>query len=193
MLFDFFDWWRGLRGFELILWGIALFFSLLFLLQTIFSFIVGGDHGDDSGFDGDGDHGYQFFTIKNLIAFFTMFGWAGLAAYKSGMGNALVIAVALAAGIAMVVVMWLLMRQSSKLRHSGTLQMKNAVNRIGETYLRIPAKRGGIGKVQVQVQGRFIEVDAMTDDAADIMTGKPIRVVDTINNQIVLVTSELVA
>ncbi len=89
--------------------------------------------------------------------------------------------------------MYLLMRNTSRLKHSGTLQMKNAINQIGETYLRIPAQRGGLGKVQVQVQGRYMELDAMTDDAADIATGRPIQVVNILNNQILLVTSNLVA
>lgn len=193
MISGLFDWWKSLEGFELILWSIALFFSLLFILQSIVSFFTGGDHGD-ADIDVDGhDFGYQFFTLKNLIAFFTMFGWAGLAAYKSGIHNFLVIVIALAAGALLVFTMYLLMRQSSRLRHSGTLDMKNAINKIGETYLRIPAKRSGMGKVQVQVQGRLMELEAMTDDGEDIATGRPIQVVNILNNHVLLVTSNLIA
>ena len=137
---NIFDWWKSLEGFELILWSIALFFSFLFLLQTIISFFTGGDHSD-ADFDMDGDMGSQFFTIKNLIAFFTMFGWTGLAAYKGGLNNGLVIVIALAAGVSMVLIMYALMRNASKLKHSGTLDTQNAINKIGETYLRIPANR----------------------------------------------------
>lgn len=191
MLLGLFDWWKSLQGFELILWSIALFFSLLFVLQTIVSFFTGGDQGD-ADFDMDGhDFGYQFFTLKNLIAFFTMFGWAGLAAYKAGVNNFLVIVIALAAGIILVLAMYLLMRQSSRLRHSGTLEMKNAINKIGEAYLKIPAKRSGMGKVQVQVQGRLMELDAMTDDSDDIATGRPIQVVNILSSHVLLVTSNL--
>ena len=187
-----FDWWKSLEGFELILWCIALFFSFLFVLQTIVSFFVGVD-GGEGDFDLDADGGSQFFTIKNLIAFFTMFGWAGLAAYKAGLDNGLVIVIALAAGISMVLIMYGLMRNANKLRHSGTLDTQNAINKIGETYLRIPAKRGGIGKIQIQVQGRLMELDAMTDDAEDIVTGRPVQVVSTLNKHILIVTSHLVA
>jgi hypothetical protein len=193
MLIDLFQWYQSLQGFELILWSIALFFSLLFLLQTVFSFFTGSDHSDIDFDANGGDLGSQFLTIKNLIAFFTMFGWAGLAAYKSGLSNGVVILIALASGVAMVLLMYLLMRNTARLKHSGTLQMKNAINQIGETYLLIPARRGGIGKVQVQVQGRFMELDAMTDDQTDIATGRPIQVVNILNNQILLVTSHLVA
>jgi len=192
MLIGIFNWFQSLEGFELILWCITLFFSFFFILQTIVSFFTGGDHGDHD-LDGDGDLGHQFFTIKNLIAFFTMFGWTGLAAYNANLSNSVVLVIALLSGSIMVYIMFLLMKNTSKLKHNGTLQMKNAIDKVGETYLRIPAQRGGIGKVQVQVQGRFIELDAMTDDETDIATGKPIQVVNILNNQILLVTSNLVA
>lgn len=193
MIFDVLDWYLGLQGFELILWSIALFFSLLFVIQTVLAFIGGGDAFDDADvFAGEDDGaGYQFFTVKNLIAFFTMFGWAGLAAYKGGLSNGWVIFIALASGVSMVLLMYVLMRRTAGMRNSGTLQLKNAINKIGETYLRIPAQRSGLGKVQVQVQGRLVELDAMTDDAADIATGKPIQVVKLLNDRILLVTSQL--
>lgn len=189
MLFDFFDWLLNLKGFELILWCIALLFSFLFVIQIVISLFIGDGDGDyDISDDGHGD-ATQFFTIRNMIAFFTMFGWAGLTAYKSGLSNAWVIVIAVASGVSMVALLVFLMNRASKLRQSGTLQMKNAVSQVGETYLRIPARRSGIGKIQVQVQGRLVELDAMTDDAEDIATGRPIKVVSTLNERILIVTS----
>lgn len=194
MLIELFGWFTQLKGFELILWCIALLFSLLFFIQTIISFFIGGGDGDiDSvGDDGHGDAS-SFFTLRNMIAFFTMFGWTGLAAYKSGLPNAWVVVVAVAAGMLTVYLLYFIMQRASKLRQSGTLQMKNAISQVGETYLRIPAQRGGVGKVQIQVQGRLMELDAMTDDAVDIATGKPIKVLNTLNERILLVTSNLIA
>lgn len=193
MFSDISNWWSNLHGFPLILWGIALLFSFLFLVQTVLSFFIG--ELDDAGFmDGiDHDFGNEFFTVKNLIAFFTMFGWAGLAAYKSGLNNFVVVVVALLSGISIVFLMYLLMKKTDKLRNSGTLQMKNAINQIGETYLRIPASRSGLGKVHVQFQGRLAELDAMTDETEDIPTGKPVQVVNILNNQILLVSSNIIS
>jgi hypothetical protein len=192
MLGEFIQWFLQLEGFELILWCIALLFSLLFFIQTVISFFIGGADGDidDMGDDGHGDAS-QFFTIRNMIAFFTMFGWSGLAAYKSGIPNAWVIVIAVSSGVLMVALLLFIMSRANRLRQSGTLQMKNAVSQIGETYLRIPAQRNGIGKVQVQVQGRLVELEAMTDDNEDIATGRPIKVVSTLNERILLVTSQL--
>lgn len=101
-----------------------------------------------------------------------MFGWTGLAAYKSGIPNAWVVVIAVAAGVLTVYMLYFLMQKASKLRQSGTLQMKNAVSQVGETYLRIPAQRGGMGKVHIQMQGRLVELDAMTDDGEDIASGR---------------------
>ncbi|HYC29593.1 MAG TPA: hypothetical protein VEB42_12260, partial [Chitinophagaceae bacterium] len=86
MFLDISSWWQSLASFEKILWAIAIVFSLLFLVQAIIS-AGSGDEGSASG-DADNAIGhddgidYQFFTIKNFIAFFTMFGWVGIAAYK---------------------------------------------------------------------------------------------------------------
>jgi len=196
MLRELIDWWLQLKGFELILWGIALLFSILFLIQTIFSVFIAG-HYDYHHFDDVGDHGHgdasKFFTIRNMIVFFTMFGWSGLAAYKSGLPNAAVVLIAVASGTLTVVLLYFIMTRANRLKHSGTLQTKNAINQIGETYLRIPAKRSGMGKVQITVQGRLVELDAMTDDADDIATGRPIKVTSTLNERILIVTSQILA
>lgn len=192
MIADLFDLLFDLQGIEFVLWCIAILFSLLFVIQTIFSFFIGDTHSiDDTGSDGHGD-AFQFFSIRNLIIFFTMFGWTGLAAYNAGLGNGATIALALVAGVSMILLLYFFMRNANKLRNSGTLQMKNTVDQVGETYLRIPASRGGTGKIHVQVQGRLMELDAMTDDKEDIATGRPIQVVKTLNNSIVLVTSNLI-
>lgn len=189
MLSDFLQWFFQLQGFELILWCIALLFSLLFLIQTAISFIIGADSTDmDTADDGDAT---SFFTVRNLITFFTMFGWSGLAAYKAGLHNAVVVLIALLSGTAIVALLLLIMKRAAGMRQSGTLQLKNAVSQVGETYLRIPAGRSGMGKVQVQVQGRLVELDAMTDDPADIASGRPIKVVSTLNERILIVTSSL--
>lgn len=192
---DISSWWQSMPGFEKIFWVIALLFSLLFLLQTILSF-TGGDGNDsmgDSDFsiehDGGIDQGY--FTIKNLIAFFTIFGWTGIAMINGNANKGVTIAVALAAGIAVVLMMVFLFRSMSKLKQSGTLQIKNAIGVVAETYLLIPSARNGFGKVHIKVQGSLHELQAITDDVNDIATGKLVKVTGIINDSVLLVTSQL--
>ena len=172
-----------------------LLFSLLFLVQLVISF-AGGDGSEATGdaddyVSGDDGIGYQFFTIRNMIAFFTFFGWAGVAGISGGLNKGLTIAIAVVAGSVVVVMMAFLFRSMSKLKQSGTLQLKNAVGVIAETYLFIPASRGGFGKVHVKVQGSLHELQAITDDAEQIATGKLVKVTGVVNDSVLLVTSSL--
>jgi hypothetical protein len=194
MLLDISSWWQALTSLEKIFWVIALLFSLLFLIQTILSF-AGGDTdssvGDADDYVGDDDGtGHQFFTIKNMIAFFTIFGWTGIACLSGGMSTTASIGIAVGAGSVVVLMMALLFKSMSKLKQSGTLQIKNAVGAIAETYLFIPAKRGGFGKVHIKVQGSLHELQAITDDEEQIATGKLVKVVSVINDAVLVVTSK---
>jgi hypothetical protein len=192
---DISSWWQTLGSFEKIFWVIALLFSVLFLIQVVISF-VGGDAGEaggdaDASIGDDDGTGHQFFTIKNLIAFFTIFGWTGIACIKGGMNTLPTIGISVLAGSVVVLIMALLFRSMSKLKQSGTLQTKNAIGLIAETYLFIPAKRGGFGKVHIKVQGSLHELQAITDDEDQIPTGKLVKVTNTINDSVLLVTSNL--
>jgi hypothetical protein len=194
-LLDISSWWQSMASFEKTLWVIALLFSLLFLLQTIMSF-TGGDAdmagGDaDASVMGDDGMGHQFFTIKNLIAFFTIFGWTGIACYQGGMAKAPSVGIAFIAGALMVAMMAVLFRSMSKLKQSGTLQMKNAIGAIAETYLFIPPKREGFGKIHIKVQGSLHELQAITDDEIQIATGKLVKVTGLVNDSLLIVTANL--
>ena len=194
-LLDISTWWQNMAFFEKIFWVIAIVFSLLFLIQAIMSF-AGGDSdtalGDaDVSVEMDDGLGHQFFTIKNLIAFFTIFGWTGIAFIKGGMSQGITIGAALLAGALMVAMMMLLFRSMSRLKHSGTLEISNAMHKIGETYLVIPAQRNGYGKVHIKVQGSLQELQAITDEVNAIPTGKLVKVVEILNNNILIVSSNL--
>lgn len=169
------------------LWAIALFFSLLFVLRTVIKFF-GGDNDIHDG-DVDGYNSYRFFTIKNVVAFFTLFGWTGLAAVQVGWGTAGSLIAAVIAGSAMVALMMFLMRKAAGRKHSGTLDLRNAIGLTGQAYLPIPAVRTGTGKVHVKVQGGVKELDAMTDDSATIPTGALVQVTKVINGRILLVST----
>jgi hypothetical protein len=192
MLLSITTWWQHLDSFEKILWGIALAFSSFYLLQSMVS-LSGGDtdHADghaDSSAEHDDGSSYHFLTLKNMIAFFTMFGWVGLAAHYGGMSKTATVLMALGGGTGIVLLMVLILGNMSRLRHSGTLEIENAINLTGNTYLFIPANRGGIGKVHIKVQGSLRELPAMTDDETEIATGALVRVKKIINERILLVT-----
>lgn len=188
---NFSEWWDSLSTLQQIYWGFAIPFSLIFLIQMILTFVGGDFHADGSAdFDVETDHGagFQFFTIKNFVAFFTLFSWTGIACLDSGMSAGVTLIVSIAAGIAMMALMGAIFYYFSKLNDSGTLAVKNAIGGIGEVYLTIMASRGNIGRVSIKVQGALRELEAITDDSQDLPTGSVVSVTDVVNNNTLIVT-----
>ena len=190
MTTDFSLWWQALTVLQKVYWLIAIPFSVFFVLQTVMS-LFGGDilsaDGDaDLAVESDTGIDFQFLSIKNLVAFFTLFGWVGVLTSSSGMAPVWSVLLAIVAGLLMMLLMATLMYFMSKLTESGTLELKNAKGRTGTVYLTIPAKRAGMGKVQISIQG-FQTLDALTDDEVEIHTGAVVEVVDTLNEEILIV------
>lgn len=189
---DISSWFAGLELIEKIFWFITGPFTLIFLILIVLTFIGGELDGDadadvDSEIDSDGGIEFQFITIKNLVAFFTIFGWTGLACVGAGLSNTLSIGIAFVAGIIMMVVMASIFYYIRKLVSSGTLDMKNALNQIGEVYLPIPANRDGMGQVQITVQGSVREISALTDEGESISVGTVVKVKEVLQENILLV------
>ena len=151
MILSISDWWPALGALEKVYWIVAIPFSVIFILQTIMTLFMGDISDVDSGGDVDasieGDHGidFQFLSLKNLVAFFTIFAWSGIACINSGLGVPLTIVISLVAGLLMMVIMASLMYFMYKLTDDGTLRLINAKGKIGTVYLTIPPKRTGMG------------------------------------------------
>ncbi len=189
---DFSSWWEGLSLILKIYWGLAIPFTLFFILQLIMTFVAGDvmDDTPDAEIDADSGVAFQFLTLKNMVAFFTIFSWTGIATIDSGLSVGISVFIATLAGLAMMVIMAGMMYFISKTNVSGTLKMNNALGKVGEVYLSLQAKRGTMGKVQIKVQGSVRTLDALTDDDEDIPTGKVITVSNIINDNILLVTAK---
>ncbi|MEL7585661.1 MAG: hypothetical protein AAGU19_03030 [Prolixibacteraceae bacterium] len=184
--------WQDLSLLEQIYWMVAVPSTLIFLVLLVMT-IFGADVGADveTGFDtslADGDSiSFQFLSLKNIVAFFTMFGWSGLGFYHAGLSVWMVILLSSLCGFLMMVAMAALFYFMSKLAETGTLKMQNAVGKAGEVYLTIPAGRKGMGKVQLIVQESLQTLDAVTDDPEPISTSSLIEVIDLVGDQILLV------
>ena len=106
---DLNSWWVAMETFEKIFWIIALPSTLIFLGILIMTFF-GGDVGDDIGdtdmeIDADDGIGFQFITFKNLIGFFTIFGWIGIASIRNGASLSVSLIAAFLSGLAMMFIM----------------------------------------------------------------------------------------
>lgn len=183
-------WWESLSLILKILWPIALIGSLFMVIQLILVLIGGDPDGGldfDVDLDADGGVGFQFFTVKNLTGFFTLFGWVSIACIDSELSIGLSLFLGLVAGTLMMVAMAALFLSISKLAEDGTMQLKKAVGMQAEVYLPIPANQGGTGKVQFTFQGSYKEIDAQTTEAKTLATGSIVKITGIINNSILIV------
>ncbi|MFC2152490.1 hypothetical protein ACFLSE_08185 [Bacteroidota bacterium] len=192
MLLTISESWQSLALIEKIYWCIAIPFSVLFILQIILTFFGGdideieADGDSDVSVDSDTGIDFQFITLKNLVAFFTIFGWAGVACLDGGLGIGKTVIISTISGLIMMTIMASIVYFMGKLSDSGTLNINNAIGKTGSVYLPIPAKRDGLGKVQVKVQG-LRTLDAMTDYEEEIKTGAVVDVVEILNGEILVV------
>jgi len=186
-------WWEAMSAIEKVYWCVAIPASVLFIIQIITTFFIGdfdsveADGDADVSVDSDSGIPFQFLSFKNLVAFFTIFGWVGIACLHRNLSIPLSIVIATVSGLAMMAVMATLMYFMGKLAESGGLELKNARGKTGTVYLTIPASRSGMGQIQINVQG-FQTLDAMTDDPEAIPTGSLVQVNDVISNGILLVS-----
>ena len=184
------EWFNALAWFPKVFWMIAIIASFIFIITIIMSF-AGGDTDDfgdvDADIDGDTGIGFQFITFKNLVGFFTIFGWSGIACIDAGLSQTLTIIIAIACGMVMMAIMAAMFYSMRKLSDSGTLNYNNAINQIGEVYLTVGANRSKIGKAHVRIQGALRELEALTDHPTDLKTGTVIQVKEVTSNGILII------
>lgn len=190
-------WWAGLSLFSKILWGITLSASLVFVIQSILTF-VGADV--DSDFDVDVDTsmdgadlsniegGSNLYTFRNFVNFVLGFGWSAILLEESVPSIALRMVLSVIVGIALVVAVMYLFKWLASMQQSGNIDVqKVAAGCEGKVYLTVPAARSGSGKVQITIAGAVREYDAITESESALPTGTSIRVVDAIDSNTVLV------
>lgn len=175
---------------QVVFWITAILGSCVFVVLFALS-LIGADSDaeldTDMEIEGDMGMGIQFFTFKNTMAFFTIFGWTGIVCLDNGYSNGIATFIAVLSGLAMMVLMAFLFLWISKLAESGTLKIENAIGNVGEVYLSIGANRSRMGKISIDVQGSKRELSALSDENEDLKQGDVIKVTQVITGEILLV------
>ena len=195
------DWWNSLSLVSQVFACVAIPATMILLIQTLLLFFGVGEDAD--GVDdipddvpeadiGDGTfgeelpseahdviglEGLRIFTVRGIVAFFVVFGWVGMVMDGAGISLAITILVAIVCGFAMMLALAFLFRAILKLRNDGNADNRNAVGTSGKVYLTIPPSRSGAGKVNIMLQGAYVERDAVTDDETAITTGCEVVVI----------------
>jgi membrane protein implicated in regulation of membrane protease activity len=143
---------------------------------------AGGAHGaEGEGHDAAGHHGsswlFAAISFRTLVAAATFFGLAGLAADSAGQSVGVQLLLATAAGLgAMYGVHWMI-RTMGRLGEDGTVRIHHALGMEGTVYIPIPAAKAQAGKIQLKVQNRLVEYEAVTSHTERLATGTKVRVV----------------
>jgi len=199
-----FDWFNSMDSTQKVYWGIAIFFSLFFLLQNVMTLIGIGDMDSSAdvgdvdmpdtnlGMDGhDGTLGAggasQLFTLRNMVNFMLGFGWGGACFFHTISHPMLLFLVAGLCGLCFLAIFLFLFRQLMKLESNGTMRIQDCVGMGCDVYLRIPAHREGMGKVQISIHGSVQELPAMTD-GEKLSSGTRVTVVEVIDGHTLLVS-----
>ncbi len=186
--------WDSLSGDMKFYWALAIFGSLIFIIQLIMAiFGFGAGHDMDASGAGTGhdvatahaDSGFsifKLFSVQSVFAFITFFGWGGVIWGKNGPAGFFA---AFACGLFMMVMTSLLLYYLMKLQQCGNINPDDYVGQTGTVYLKIPAGRIEQGKVTVNIQGCSRQIIAVADE--EIVTGTSVSVVQKIDGRRFLV------
>jgi hypothetical protein len=207
------DWWNSLEPAMKVLWAVTLSASLVFVIQTVMTFLGAagdtdfdintdmdtagpsdiGDGSVDVGADvetGESGHlgtGMNLLTFRNFINFLIGFGWTAILLKDSIPSTGLRMLIAILVGVVLVAIVMLLFKWLTDMQQSGNINVfKSAVDCEGTVYLTIPGERAGEGKVQITINNAVREYAAVTDGPT-LKTGQRIRVVEVVSANTLLV------
>jgi len=198
-------WWNDIGLVGQIMACSAIPMTVVMLLQLVLM-IIGVGFGSEADADIDdgsidssaettppdaGKYGnpavLKIFTIRGIVAFFALGGWAGLAALSAGLHPLWAIQISLFIGVCALLLAAIIIRLALKMQTSGNLNLSNAVSQTAEVYIRIPSGRSDMGKVTMLLQERFVELDAVTDFDSDLMPSSKVEVLEVINGDCLVV------
>ncbi len=188
------EWWTSLDLFMKILWCIAIASSLIFIIETILTFIGADVEMDmdtdfdmpDGGFEGDPS--MNLYTFRNLVNFLLGMSWTAILLNEQIASKALLMVIAFAVGAVLVFAVMMMFKGLSKMQQSGNINVfETAVGCNGKVYLTIPAERKGTGKVQININNSVREYDALTDSEEDLKTGTSIKVTEVLDASTLIV------
>ena len=182
------EWLKSLSVLEHIyIWlGIVstIFLIIQIALMCFSSFGGDVDVDSDGDIDVDPDSGVSIFTVKSITAFLAVGSWAGLltCTLASDKLQWLSVIIAIIAGAAAMAVVVLAIRGMMKLQCNGALQSEKLVGMKATVYVAIPSARSGRGKITLNAQGKFMELDAVTDCEEKLAVDETVEIISTEND-----------
>lgn len=162
-------------------WVCALAGGGFILLQSLVG-LMGMDGDTDADHDAGHLHagdGLNLLSLRAIAAGLTFLGLTGLAALDWGFPRPLALLLAAVVGAAAAAGIAVVMRGMQRMESDGVVRAEGAVGHSATVYLSIPGGRGAPGKVHLFLQGRTVEMNAVSRDP--LPTGASVMVVDVID------------
>ncbi len=151
----------------------------------------GGDFGA-----GDADVGSgsvislaRFLSFRVIVAASAFFGVIGLWADSAKLHPIASFACALIGGWVAGAAVAFIMGLINKLQSSGNVKLESAVGKTATVYIPIPENKTNTGKIQLTIQGRIDEMEAMTPGPA-LPSGVTVVIKEIIDGRIAIVEAE---
>jgi hypothetical protein len=197
------EWWAGLDTITQGFFTAGVFFGVFFVWQLLAS-IMGLAGGHDMDADGDMDcdvdghlhadsdamdsiDAFKLLSLRSILAFFTLFSWAGALYLQRGdrVSDALLYAVlwGVAAMLAVAGALHLL----RKMTESGNMNYASCVGKQGTVYLDVPS--AGLGEVRVVVSGYVKCVKARSVGEIELPAGTRVTVTGLLDPTTIEVTT----
>lgn len=162
---------------------IAIPSTLILIVQTVLVLFGFGDGGDGSDVDADdildgdsADGGLSLFSVRGIVSMLCIMGWSGVALLETSLPKAVSIALSFLLGVATLIGMAYLMRAIYSLQSSGNIDYGNAIGKVGQVYIPIPAGGKAGGKITLTVQEKLTECEAISVGETALPTGSYVRV-----------------
>jgi hypothetical protein len=204
-------WWVSLMLAEKFYYVVAIISTLVFVVQLVLNLIgIGVGDADvdvssahdaldatsahdamDASSVHDAGHGHStglgVISVKTVMAFLVGFGWTGAICLGGGMRLGFAIPLSIIVGAVLMLLVFWMLKVFYDLAEAGNVDTKNAVGKTATVYVSIPPAGQGRGQVQVTVQGRLREMNAVAQDEEALKPGTHVRVVKLLDAETVLV------
>ncbi len=194
-------WWMALQPMNQWFFVAAAFFTVFFLIQ-MFSALAGLGGGDadldgqvGSSFEHDSPHdaqdsvaAFKLLSVRSILAFFTLFTWAGGLYMSRGLPQARALTYALIWGLVAMVMVSLLLHLLQRMSQTGNMRVASCVGNSATVYLNIP--RDGTGEIRVMCDGVVTMQKARAKGGSAIAAGSPVKVLRVLGDNAVEVERE---
>ena len=132
----------------------------------------------------------RLLTVQTVVTFLAVFGWVSIICVSAGLGGLVSGLIGGVCGVLMMFAVAKLVQASRRLAENGAINLRNAIGESASVYVPIPARHQGMGKITMQLQGRFCEFDAVNAGSALLPTGTQVLVTDVLGDTLVVEAQE---